>query len=57
MKPEHAAEASRLRLEYQRLLSGDFILSNAHWSRLCWITLRLQKIDPTWPKPVKGGEK
>ena len=57
MKPEHAAEASRLRLERQRLLSGDFILSPAHWDRLSCINLRLREIDPAWPKPVEGGEK
>ena len=55
MKREHEAEASRLRLERQRLLSGDYILSEAHWNRLSCINLRLREIDPAWPRPVKGG--
>jgi len=56
MNREVAAEIRRLREERQRLLSADYLLSEAHWRRLEWCDERLQEIDPTWPKPIKGGD-
>jgi hypothetical protein len=51
MNRKTAAEIRRLREERERLVSGEFRLTAAHWDRLSCINLRLRAIEPRWPNP------
>jgi len=48
---EIRAEASRLRLERERLVRGAFPKSAVDWDRLSCINLRLRTIEPAWQNP------
>lgn len=48
-------EASRLRLERERLVAGSFPKSAADWDRLSCINLRLRTIEPSWQNPWMSG--
>ncbi len=56
MRAETIAEASRLRLERERLLQGDFILSPAHWRRLAWIRAWLEGFEAELEAEKKEGD-